>query len=125
MFHTLSAEVPDNKLVKMIIKDHMDDALTKEQRDRLAGAVCKGLFRVTDDIGAIHIFAAQEILDCEDVPVYLVPIEFVHIPPVHPWVQPYTYMYKTNVNQLGRNIIIVIAVNTLKGVKVVRVTWPR
>lgn len=125
MFHTLGAEVPDNKLVNMIVKAHMEDALTKEQRERLAGAICKGLFRVTDYIGAIHIFAEQQMLDGEDVPVYLVPREFAHIPPVYPWVQPYTYMYKTSVNQLDTNIVIVVAVNTLKGVKVFRVMWPR
>jgi hypothetical protein len=80
---------------------------------------------VTDYIGAIHIFAEQQMLDGEDIPVYLVPREFAHIPPVYPWVQPYTYMYKTGVNQMDNNIVIVVAVNTLKGVKVFRVMWPR
>lgn len=125
MFHTLNKEVPDNKLVGMIFKAHFGDVLTREQRQRLAGAVCKGLFRVTDEIGAIHIFAEQTMLDGEDIPVYLVPREFAHIPPVYPWVQAYNYMYKVNVNQLDSQIVIVVALNTSKGVKVVRVMWTR
>jgi len=125
MYHTLSPEIPDNKLVRMVVKAHFNDVLTKDQQGRLAGAICKGLYRVNDDIGAIHIFAEQETLETEDVPVYLVPKEFAHIPPVYPWVQPYTYMYKASVNQMETQIIIVAAVNTLKGVKVMRVAWPK
>lgn len=125
MFHTLSLEIPDNKLVRMVVKAHYNDVLTKEQQGRLEGAICKGLFRVNDEIGAIHIFAEQSALETDDVPVYLVAKEFAHIPPVYPWVQPYTYMYKTNANQMETQVVIVVAVNTSKGVKVMRVTWGR
>lgn len=121
----MTTDVYENKLVKMIVKSHLGDVLTQEQCDRLTSRISKGVLRVTDEIGAIHIFAEQEMLDVDTFPLYLIPRKFAHLHPLHPWVQPYRYMYKISLNQMSSNIVIVAAINTAKGVKIFRMLWSR
>jgi hypothetical protein len=117
--------VQDNDLVSMMVKEHLDNILTRCQQSVLTAAIWAGITKVSNDIGAIHIFADQEHLDCEDVLVYMVDKVFVNSLPLHPWVEGYGNMYKTNREQMDAHIVIVVALNTLKGIRIVRMLWRR